>query len=86
MQPPSVAKVMAILALFESTLARDPTCGAVPQPPSCGSAGLLSADKCIELCECGGPGSGIGLACFNFGSCSSGSVLFLCQNFLNCRC
>jgi len=85
MQPLNIATVMAFLALFDVTLARDPTCGAVPQPPSCGG-GILSADKCIELCECGGPDSGIGLSCFNSGSCSSANVLFLCQNVLNCRC
>lgn len=87
MQPPSISNALAIAILAQSAMAAQIVCDRPNWPiiPNCGDVNLTFA-KCRELCQCGGPGSGIGLSCFNFGTCSSTFVIEACRNTYQCHC
>jgi len=52
----------------------------------CGGGQKLALVNCLNLCKCGGPESGVGLACFNLDNCSSETVLETCASAFGCTC
>lgn len=77
--------IIALASLLGSSRAL--TCHNSNQPLlDCGNSQKLSLANCLNLCKCGGAGSGVGLACFNLNSCSSTTVLETCASNFGCTC